>query len=80
MADEEAVSATGPAEGVADWVLSALEELQQEVLALVERLDDLALEVLRDAAASGAERRPEVERRLTRARHALERAVGLLQR
>ena len=47
--------------------------------ALIERLDDLALEALRDAVDQGATTRPEIERRIVRARNALERARHLLE-
>jgi hypothetical protein len=54
-------------------------EICAELGALVERLDDLALEALREAVAAGADERPEIERRIVRARNALERARHLLE-
>ena len=53
-------------------------EICSELGALIERLDDLALEALRDAVAEGATARPEIERRIVRARNSLERARHLL--
>ncbi|MGH9100763.1 MAG: hypothetical protein ACRDV8_11115 [Acidimicrobiales bacterium] len=53
-------------------------EIASELAGLVARLDDLILDVLREAVESGAEGRPVLERRLTRARNALERAGALL--
>jgi|DEB0MinimDraft_3_1074331.scaffolds.fasta_scaffold66260_2 hypothetical protein len=44
-----------------------------------EMLADRALDVLREAAAAGAATRPEEERRLTQARRAIEKAVGVLR-
>ncbi|HLI15703.1 MAG TPA: hypothetical protein VKV23_06605 [Acidimicrobiales bacterium] len=49
-----------------------------ELRALSERLDDVALDALRRAAEAGATARPPLERRVTRARHAIERAIALL--
>ena len=56
-----------------------LEGISAEIHTLVERLDDLALCLLREAVAKGESRRPEIERRITRARNALLRAVPLLR-
>ncbi len=53
-------------------------EICSELGALIERLDDLALEALREAVARGATARPEIERRIVRARNSLERARHLL--
>ncbi len=55
-----------------------LEVVREALEALAERLSDVAIEVLREAVAAGETRRPEIERRVTRARHAVERAVGIL--
>lgn len=46
---------------------------------IAERLDDLVLELLRDAVRNKAEKRPELERRATRARRAIERATIALR-
>jgi ElaB/YqjD/DUF883 family membrane-anchored ribosome-binding protein len=53
-------------------------EICSELGALIEKLDDLALEALREAVAEGATARPEIERRIVRARNSLERARHLL--
>ncbi len=55
-----------------------LEEVRAGLAVMAERLADLAYEELRRAVEAGEERRPELERRLTRARHAVERAVAML--
>ncbi len=56
-----------------------LDAIRDELASLAERIGDLAYEELRRAVADGEGRRPELERRLTRARGAVERAVGILQ-
>ena len=55
-----------------------LEEIRASITAVVERLDDLAFRELRSAVARGDQRRPEIERRVTRARNALLRTMPLL--
>lgn len=55
-----------------------LDEVREALSALAERLSDVAIDALREAVAAGETRRPEIERRVTRARHAVERAVGIL--
>lgn len=50
-----------------------------ELAALVDRLDELALDILRDAVEAGRSKRPGLERRVTRARNGLERALRLLE-
>jgi ElaB/YqjD/DUF883 family membrane-anchored ribosome-binding protein len=57
----------------------SLDEICSELGAIIERLDDLALEALREAVGNGATARPEIERRIVRARNALERARHLLE-
>ena len=44
-----------------------------------EVLADRALDVLREASASGAPSRPEAERQLTQARRAVEKAAAILR-
>ena len=51
-----------------------IEEICSDLDRIAERLDDLVLDLLLDAVRSNAGRRPEIERRATRARHAVERA------
>ena len=53
--------------------------IRTELGSLAERLDDLALEALRVAVEEGETTRPALERRLVRARNALERARHLLE-
>ena len=57
----------------------ALAVLRADLEGVVERLDELVLEILRSAAAAGRTSRPALERRLTRARTGLERARHLLE-
>lgn len=57
-----------------------LEALRGQIELLVERVDELLFDVLREAVAAGALERPEVERRLSRVRGALQRAVAILDR
>lgn len=55
-----------------------LERIRADLEAIVERLDDVAFGELREASAAGARERPEIEKRVTRARNAVLRAIGLL--
>lgn len=55
-----------------------LAEVAEHLAALVERIDELALDILREAVAAGEKERPEAERRLVRARNALQRALHIL--
>ncbi len=57
----------------------ALAAVAGDLRGAVERLDELAFDALREAVAGGATDRPEVERRITRARNAVERAISLLE-
>jgi len=57
---------------------ASLVRLRGELSAVVEALDDLALEILRDASEEGATSRPDLERRVTRARSGIERSLRLL--
>ena len=57
----------------------AVDELAERLQALSDELGDKALEVLRSAVEDGATARPELERRLTRARRSVDRAVALLR-
>jgi hypothetical protein len=58
--------------------MADLEGLAERLDALAEELADGALEALREAITAG-ERKPELERRLTRARRAVERAASLVR-
>lgn len=64
--------------GVGRGAVDELESIRSELESLAERLSDVGIEVLREAVAGGETRRPEIERRVTRARHAVERAVAIL--
>ena len=55
-----------------------LEEIRSALESVIERLDDVAFTALREAVRRGETKRPDVERRVTRARNAIHRAVGLL--
>ena len=55
-----------------------LDEIRSSLEGVIERLDDVAFTALREAVRRGDTKRPEVERRVTRARNALHRALGLL--
>jgi hypothetical protein len=57
----------------------ALDEVRAALDGIVERLDELAFDVLREASAAGRSTRPALERRLVRARNAVERARRLLE-
>ena len=54
------------------------DDIRHRLEAIAEELADRAIEVLREAVERGETARPALERRLTRARAAVERAVGLL--
>jgi hypothetical protein len=57
-----------------------LAEIVAELEHVSERLADLALNALREAVEAGEQSRPDLERRSTRARNAVERAISLLSR
>jgi hypothetical protein len=54
-------------------------QVVDELSTVVERLDEIAFAALRDAVAGGESCRPEVERRVVRARNAIERARRILE-
>ena len=54
------------------------EHIRQQLQQIAEQLDDLAMSVLRDAVEEGATTRPEEERKLTRARRSVEKAISIL--
>jgi len=56
-----------------------LEEICADLDRVRERLDDLAFDLLREAVRAKADKRPELEKRVTRARRALERAIATLR-
>ena len=55
-----------------------VEDIRRRLEAIAEELADLALARLRDSIAAGDGEVPVDERRITRARRAVERAAGLL--
>ena len=55
-----------------------LSDLVERLQAIEEELADRAIAVLRDALEGGASGRPDAERRITRARSAVAKAIGLL--
>jgi len=56
-----------------------LGEIRDLITTAIERLDDVAFRELRQAIARGETRRPEIERRVTRARNGLLRVSALLE-
>ncbi|MDA8292390.1 MAG: hypothetical protein M0Z33_12045 [Actinomycetota bacterium] len=56
----------------------ALDEVRDELRRLADRLGDLAYDELRRAVSAGEGERPDAERRLARARRAVERAISIL--
>jgi hypothetical protein len=56
-----------------------IEEICSDLERIGERLDDLILDLLHDAVRSNSGKRPEIERRATRARSAVERATIALR-
>ncbi|MCU0267560.1 MAG: hypothetical protein MUF83_02825 [Acidimicrobiales bacterium] len=56
-----------------------LDDLASRLRDIAEELADLALRELHDAVEAGRTERPEAERRLTRARRAVEKAVAVLE-
>jgi hypothetical protein len=57
----------------------AIEEILSDLDRIAERLDDLVLDLLHEAVRTKADKRPELERRATRARRAIERATIALR-
>jgi hypothetical protein len=55
-----------------------IEDLRARLETIAEELGELAVAVLREAVEAGEDKRPELERRLTRARNAVEKAAHLL--
>ena len=58
--------------------MADVEDIRTRLAGIAEELADRALDVLREAVDRGETGRPDDERRLTRARAAVERAVMLL--
>ena len=55
-------------------------EMIDQLKAISEQLADKALDALKQAHAAGESKRPEIERTLTQARRAVEKAISLLIR
>jgi hypothetical protein len=55
-------------------------ELIEKLKGISEQLADKALDALKQAHAAGESKRPELERTLTQARRAVEKAISLLIR
>lgn len=55
-------------------------EMIDKLKAISEQLADKALDALKQAHAAGESKRPEIERTLTQARRAVEKAISLLLR
>jgi hypothetical protein len=58
--------------------MADLDDIRHRLESIAEELSDMALDVLREAVDQGAEKRPDLEKRLTRARTAVEKAANLL--
>jgi hypothetical protein len=58
--------------------VSDLDDLRERLQAISDELADLAMDRLSQALHDGATERPMEERRLTRARHAVDKAIALL--
>lgn len=60
--------------------MSSIDELTTQLQRISEEIADKALDVLKQAHRAGESKRPELERTLTQARRAVEKAVNLLGR
>ena len=63
-----------------DKKISEYLELIDKLKGISEQLADKALDALKQAHAAGESKRPEIERTLTQARRAVEKAISLLIR
>ena len=59
--------------------MSGLAGIAERIEGIVEELDEIAFDRLRQAAGDGATVRPASDRELTKARRALEKAVAVLR-
>ena len=59
--------------------MTAYDDIAAQLDALVEALDELAFDRLREAAAERHTQRPAVDKQLTQARRAIEKAAHLLR-
>jgi len=60
-------------------VAGEFDDIRQRLEGIAEELADLAIERLRESIDAGGAELPVDERRLTRARRAVEKAIGLLR-
>ena len=60
--------------------MASLEEIVSNLQSVSEDLADKALDVLKEAHREGQAKRPELERQITQARRAIEKAIGVLSR
>jgi hypothetical protein len=58
--------------------MADIDDIRRRLEGIAEELADLALAVLREAVDQGAATRPDLEKRITRARNAVEKAAHLL--
>jgi len=59
--------------------MADIDDIRSRLEAISEELADMALDVLREAVEQGADKRPDLEKRLTRARTAVDKAANLLR-
>jgi hypothetical protein len=59
--------------------MTRYEDLAERLEAIGAELDELSFDLLQQAVADGATQRPAVDRTLTQARRAVEKAAGLLR-
>jgi hypothetical protein len=60
--------------------VASVEEIVSNLQGVSEDLADKALDALKEAHRAGETKRPELERQLTQARRAVEKAIGVLSR
>ncbi len=56
-----------------------LDDVRSRLEGIAEELSELAMTALREAIEEGADRRPDAEKRITRARSTIEKAIHLLE-
>jgi hypothetical protein len=56
-----------------------VDDIRSRLEGIAEELTDLAMTALREAIEEGADKRPDTEKRITRARSAIEKAIHLLE-
>ena len=60
--------------------MASLEEIVSNLQSVSEDLAGKALDALKEAHREGQAKRPELERQITQARRAIEKAIGVLSR